>query len=731
MSGWDEGSVFVSGGGGLAGGKTINNQNDGKASLDIKERFGKFIRDWKNDKNVFIYRDQLKQNYNLGLHYLEVNIDHLIRYDSDLSNLLLNKPNEIIPIFEDSIKDSIKLMNFDLGSIDDIQLLFRSSLEPSAIRDMKSINIAKLVKIQGIVISASRTQPKPQKMILRCKNCEHQLIISIKPGINQSMVPQQCQIGKNYQSKACPNNPYLVLSDQCTFVNQQVLKLQEAPETIPTGEMPRHILLSLDRCLAERVTPGQRIMVLGVYGIFEAARGRGGGGGQSSTIRTPYLRVLGITSDTNGRRDYLSFTPKEEEEFRKLSRRPDLYQLLSKSIAPAIFGHEDIKRAICCQLFGGSPKRLPDKMRLRGDINILLIGDPGTAKSQMLKFVEKVSPIAVYTSGKGSSAAGLTASVIREPSTGEFYLEGGAMVVADGGIVCIDEFDKMDLNDRVAIHEAMEQQTISIAKAGITTILNSRTSVLAASNPVYGRYDDQRSAGENIDFQSTILSRFDMIFVVRDPRNEASDKKIAGHVLGIHMRTNSGHTSKSTDGKSEDMDINFLKKYISFCKSRESPRLSPEALETLKNHYVSVRSTVREKSNQEPNSNVIPITVRQLEAIIRISEALAKMHLSPVATNQHAQEAIRLFNVSTFDAITTNNAVGESMTLQMMQEILQGENMIKKIIAIGQKKSVRQLKFDLASKSISSMAMNRAIDILVKKDEFEYLFQRKLIQRKR
>src|SRR3954462_14636358 len=184
----------------------------------------------------------------------------------------------------------------------------------------------------------------------------------------------------------------------------------------------------------------------------------------------------------------------------------------------------EIKKALLCQLFGGARKKLPDGMRLRGDINVLLLGDPSTAKSQFLKFVERVAPISVYTSGKGSSAAGLTASVLKDPSSSEFQLEGGAMVLADGGVVCIDEFDKMRSQDRVAIHEAMEQQTISIAKAGIPTILNARTSVLAAANPIFGRYDDMKTPGENIDFQTTILSRFDMIFIVKDEHNDQKDR---------------------------------------------------------------------------------------------------------------------------------------------------------------------------------------------------------------
>merc|ERR1719461_2802349 len=217
-------------------------------------------------------------------------------------------------------------------------------------------------------------------------------------------------------------------------------------------------------------------------------------------------------------------------------QRCQICTTISRSIAPTIFGNEDIKKSIACMLFGGSRKQLPDGMRLRGDINVLLIGDPSVAKSQFLKMAHKMAPVAVYTSGKGSSAAGLTASVIRDAQSGEFRLEGGALVLADGGMVCIDEFDKMREQDRVAIHEAMEQQTISIAKAGITTILNSRTSVLAAANPRFGRYDDMKDASENIAFDSTILSRFDLIFIIKDVKDPRRDKRLANHIIGLHGR---------------------------------------------------------------------------------------------------------------------------------------------------------------------------------------------------
>lgn len=239
---------------------------------------------------------------------------------------------------------------------------------------------------------------------------------------------------------------------------------------------------------------------------------------KSQSLGYSYIYVTGIQKVKE--RLSVQYTQQEEEAFKKMAKDPKLYEKLFKSIAPGIYGSEDIKKAIACMLFGGSSKRLPDGTSLRADINILLIGDPSTAKSQFLKFVEQTAAVAIYTSGKGSSAAGLTASVSKDPTTGEFQIEGGAMVLADGGIVCIDEFDKMEAADRVAIHEAMEQQTISVAKAGITTRLNCKTSVLAAANPIHGRYDSLKQISEQIELQTTILSRFDCIFIVKDLNNE-------------------------------------------------------------------------------------------------------------------------------------------------------------------------------------------------------------------
>ena len=456
---------------------------------------------------------------------------------------------------------SIKASDIELP---EHQLLLHSSVSQISIRDLDATNVSHLVRIPGIVIGASTLSSKSTALHIQCRNCRNTETLSVSGGISGISLPRSCSQKRTQgdPTDKCPLDPFFVVHEKCQFIDQQILKLQEAPDQVPVGELPRHIKISADRYLANRVVPGSRCTVMGVFSIYQNKESKSSAN-SAVAIRTPYLRAVGITTDVDHTaKGSAVFSEEEEQEFIEMSRRPDLYEKFAECIAPSIYGNQDIKRAIACLLLGGSKKILPDGMKLRGDINVLLLGDPGTAKSQLLKFVEKVAPIAIYTSGKGSSAAGLTASVQRDTNTREFYLEGGAMVLADGGVVCIDEFDKMRDEDRVAIHEAMEQQTISIAKAGITTILNARTSVLAAANPIFGRYDDLKTPGENIDFQTTILSRFDMIFIVRDEHEKGRDERIAKHVMGIQMG------SQTMDEQVEaEIPVEKMKRYISYCKS--------------------------------------------------------------------------------------------------------------------------------------------------------------------
>lgn len=502
------------------------------------------------------------------------------------------------------------------------------------------------------------------------------------------------------------------MSDKCKYIDQQTLKLQEAPEVVPTGEMPRTIMLSLERYLVDRISPGTRISVIAISSLFNAAGARAKNK-LAASVRQPYLRVLGIHVESGGAgRTSTTFSSEEEERLSALARDPEIYDKLASSIAPQISGDytRDIKKAIACLLMGGSRKALVDNVKLRGDVNVLLMGDPSTAKSQFLKFVERVAPIGVYTSGKGSSAAGLTASVVRD-SKGEFFLEGGAMVLADGGIICIDEFDKMREIDRVAIHEAMEQQTISIAKAGITTMLNSRTSVLAAANPIYGRYDDMKSVGENIDLMSTILSRFDCIFIVRDIRNQERDRNIARHVLGVHI--NAAIADSEPDVA---IDLQTLKKFIGFCRERCAPRLSEDAAALLSSQYVHIRNQVRLSLLDSPGeAQVVPITIRQLEALIRLSEALAKMRLSPEATVTDVEEALRLFKVSTLAA--SQIGAGTLRASAASEDVKRAEDFLRRRMPLRMSISSKQLVEEAHAQGHQPDSVKRAVATMVSRAE--------------
>ena len=561
------------------------------------------------------------------------------------------------------------------------QLLIHTSVSQTSIRGLIATNVSHLVRIPGIVIGASTLSSKATALHIQCRNCAHTESLPVTSGFTGITLPRTCgRQNAPSDGEKCPLDPYFVVHEKSQFIDQQVLKLQEAPDDVPVGELPRHILVSADRYLANRVVPGSRCVVMGVFSIYNSQKNKGGSNG-AVAIRNPYLRAVGIQTDLSHNQAGgmgMQFSEEEEQEFLEMSRRPDLYSVFASCIAPSIYGNADIKKAITCLLMGGSKKILPDGMRLRGDINVLLLGDPGTAKSQLLKFVEKCAPIAIYTSGKGSSAAGLTASVQRDTSTREFYLEGGAMVLADGGVVCIDEFDKMRDEDRVAIHEAMEQQTISIAKAGITTILNARTSVLAAANPIFGRYDDLKSPGENIDFQTTILSRFDLIFIVRDDHDRDRDETIAKHVMNLNMN-GQGNMQPETEA---EIPMEKMKRYISYAKSRCAPRMSPEAAEKLSSHFVSIRRQVARAEQDADQRSSIPITVRQLESLVRITEALAKIELAPIATEKHVDEAIRLFLGSTMDAVMSaggdTSALGMGGNRELVEEVHKVEDELRR-----------------------------------------------------
>ncbi|XP_017891576.1 DNA replication licensing factor Mcm5-like [Ceratina calcarata] len=728
MEGFDDPGIFFS------DNFSTPDTNETQTNLQYaKKKFMEFIRQFHEGNFNYKYRDTLKRNYNLGQYWLEINLEDLGAFDESLAEKVYKHPTEYLPILEEAAKDVADEITAPRlegeEKVEDIQVLLTSDAHPSSLRGMKPDAVSQLIKLSGIIVSASGIRAKATKISIQCRSCRSmQTNISIKPGLEGYVLPRKCATEQAGRPK-CPLDPFFIMPDKCQCVDFQVLKLQELPDQIPQGEMPRHLQLYCDRYLCDKVVPGNRVLILGIYSIKKVAKtGRGGRGDKGLVgVRAPYIRVIGISTDEeNTGSGYSVITNEEEDMFRRLAADPNLYERIAKSIAPSIFGAIDIKKAIACLLFAGSRKRMPDGLCRRGDINVLLLGDPGTAKSQLLKFVERVAPIAVYTSGKGSSAAGLTASVLRDPSTRNFVMEGGAMVLADGGVVCIDEFDKMREDDRVAIHEAMEQQTISIAKAGITTTLNTRCAVLAAANSIFGRWDEIKGE-ENIDFMPTILSRFDMIFIVKDEHEHNKDITLAKHVLRIH--TNAGElTEQFQEG---ELPLNVLKRYISYCRTRCGPRLNKEAAEKLKNRYVVMRASTKEHERDTEKRISIPITVRQLEAVIRISESLAKMQLQPFATEIHVNEALRLFQASTMDAALSGSLSGaEGFTSEEDHEMLSRiEKQLKRRFPIGNQVSEQNIVKDFVKQGFVERAIYKVIHTMIRRGELQHRMQRKMLYR--
>uniref|UniRef100_A0A0D9VM69 DNA replication licensing factor MCM5 n=1 Tax=Leersia perrieri TaxID=77586 RepID=A0A0D9VM69_9ORYZ len=690
MSGWDEGAVFYSD-------QAQFPHGGGDPSSDLTRhsalrKFKEFLRGFTSPTGEFPYRESLVHNRD----HVTVAIEDLDAFDAELADKIRKSPADYLPLFETAAAEVLASLRSkvagETGEMEepvtgDVQIFLSSKENCLSMRSIGADYMSKLVKIAGITIAASRVKAKATHVTLLCKNCRSVKTVPCRPGLGGAIVPRSCDHVPQPGEEPCPLDPWIAVPDKSKYVDLQTLKLQENPEDVPTGELPRNMLLSVDRHLVQTIVPGTRLTVIGIYSVYQTSANQKGAVG----VKQPYIRVVGLEQSRDANSNGPSnFTLDEEMEFKEFAQRPDAYAKICSMIGPSIYGHSDVKKAIACLLFGGSKKRLPDGVRLRGDIHFL-------------KFVEKTAPIAVYTSGKGSSAAGLTASVVRDGSSREFYLEGGAMVLADGGVVCIDEFDKMRPEDRVAIHEAMEQQTISIAKAGITT-----------------------TAQDNIDLQTTILSRFDLIFIVKDVRMYDQDKRIASHIIKVHA-SGAAASSKSTDASEGE---NWLKRYIEYCRVTCKPRLSEKAAEMLQNKYVEIRQKMRQQANETGRAAAIPITVRQLEAIIRLSESLAKMRLTSVATPEHVEEAFRLFNVSTVDA--ARSGINEHLNLSpdIANEIKQAEAQIKRRMGIGSHISERRLIDELSRMGMNESIVRRALLIMHQRDEVEYKRERHVIVRK-
>jgi replicative DNA helicase Mcm len=593
----------------MESGSNLANEQE---TIDPQQHFQEFF---KREK----YRQRISQLAISGKGSLTIDFEDLYGFDSELAELILNKPEEYLQHAGKGAYEQLRIEDAEYAEkIEKIVIRVVGLLGKEQLRKLGAKQMAKLVMVEGIVVRATPVRPMVQIAAFKCKRCG-----------TVNHIEQTGQFLKSPAICGAPDcgrdGPFEFVQEESKFIDSQDLRLQEKPEDLPPGQLPRTLAVKLigDE-IVDLARPGDHVSIVGIVRAFAPSlMGMG-------KLRTFILQLDANSIEVLGKEPETSPpTPEEEAKIVELSKDPDVHNKIMRSIAPSIFGNEHLKEAVMYLLFGGVSRSLPD-MNIRGEMNALIIGDPGTAKSQMLQYVSRIAPRGLYTSGRGTTAAGLTAAVVREKG-GSMSLEAGALVLADKGIACIDEMDKMRPEDRVAIHEAMEQHTVSVAKGGIVATLNARTAVLAAANPSLGRYEPNRTVAENISLPVTILSRFDLIFVLRDVPNKDSDTKMSRHILEIHR--------KGISPVESQVDVDLLKKYVSYAKGIR-PELSNEALNKLSEFYLAMRSA------SESEGSPVAITARQLESLVRIAEARARVALRKEVTAADAEAAIAIMKRS-------------------------------------------------------------------------------------
>jgi replicative DNA helicase Mcm len=595
---------------------------------------------WEDKFKVFLkqyYWDDILQlaNEYPEQRSLTVDFSNLEIFDRELAAELLEQPSEVMPSADKALQE------IDLPidkTLDKAKVRFEKVPSKIPIRDLRSKHLMKFIAIEGMIRKATEVRPKIINAAFMCMRCEN---VTFVPQTEMKFVePLECE------NDTCgKRGPFKILMEQSFFVDAQKLQIQESPENLRGGTQPQSLDVDVEEDLAGIVKRGDRIVINGVLRSHQRTTREG---------KSPfYDLVLDANSIENVDKEFdeLQITPEEEDLIREMSQDPHIYDKIIQSIAPSIYGLEEVKEALALQLFSGVPKHLPDGSRIRGDIHMLFVGDPGVAKSQLLRYMVKLAPRGVFASGKSASSSGLTAAAVKdEMGDGRWTLEAGALVMADMGIAAVDEMDKMRAEDKSALHEAMEQQTVSIAKAGILATLKSRCALLGAANPKYGRFDRYEGIAQQINMPPALMSRFDMIFVLLDTPNEEKDTRIARHILKSHYAgelseqrkkmPTSKVTQEQVDEQMEivipDIDPDLMRKYVAYSRRNIFPVMEEEARDHLVKFYMDLRKM------GEGKDSPVPVTARQLEALVRLAEASARVRLSSIVNMDDARRTTKI-----------------------------------------------------------------------------------------
>jgi replicative DNA helicase Mcm len=578
-----------------------------------------FLRGFKDKDDNYKYFDRI--NHMMASNSTSLIADYI---DLDVANpeiakLITYRPDETLEAFNEAVVSILREIHFDYAEEinEKIKVRIGNYTVQKGLRDINAEVIDKLIGVSGMVVRSSEVKPLAKKIGYRCLNCD---------AINEAQL-KGLSLRKPTKCINCSEKELEMDPENSIFTDFQLVRLQELPEDLPAGQLPHYVEVTVMDDLVDRCRPGDRVLLTGIVRIEHEQIAP-----QAKTNlfrlrmegnNIEYLGGLAGTKDTRTL-ERMAISGEDEKQIFAIAGKPDAYDKLIASFAPHIYGHEIIKEAILLLIVGSVTKKLDDGSTRRGDINIFLVGDPGTAKSEMLKYAAKIAPRGLYTSGRGTTAAGLTAAVIRDKS-GIMMLEAGAVVLGDQGLVCIDEFDKIKPEDRSSLHEVMEQQTCSVAKGGIVATLNARTSILSAANPMYGKYDVFKNITENVNLPIPLLTRFDLIYVIRDTPEREKDSRIAGHILEIHRDVE--HAAQPA------IEMDLFRKYLAYAKQIE-PKLTIEVINALRDYYMKMRNVDSE--------GMITVTPRQLEGLIRLATARARLLLQDNVKIEDAERAIYL-----------------------------------------------------------------------------------------